>query len=362
MDKNVNIELLLMYAIGGKPCEELERCLALTPKHMLALMAEIYGIPKHKKDKKAELAKKLCKLVVSDFREEAELLPDDNYRTLVKLADAPEISIQGMSFTDANMLLRLGICYIFRNGSDVRLVLPRELRNVTFMDQPDFQKKRERNQEFCTYAKALVNLYGILEIEQFVYVFNLYHQDRTNRREAEEYLRKMSAWQWYFKYADGLLFVDDLDVFEEWRNVAEDIRNLNYFTPSREQIAVLADDRINDTIQSEALQNFILRKFPDDQQTAEDIFEMQMYDIEKDKPLPELLDDAQDDIPFDTETEFDSFTELVAHADKHTRKWLYRGFTGQEIMEQSETDLNNEGRPERTLTVREREKILRKIK
>jgi len=246
------------------------------------------------------------------------------------------------------MLLRLGICYIFRNSSDARLVLPQELRNdlITFMNQPDFQKKRERNQELCIYAKALVNLYGILEIEQFVYVFNLYHQDGTNCHEAEQYLKKMTAWEWYFEYADGLLFVDDFDMFEECRNLTEDVRNFTYYTPSREQIAVLADDGINDTVQSDALRNFILRKFQDDQKKAEDIFEILMYDIEMDKPVPELLDDARNAIPFDTEAEFESFAEMVVHTDKHTRKWLYRGFTGQEIMERGEIGLGHEGRPD----------------
>lgn len=174
------------------------------------------------------------------------------------------------------------------------------------------------------FAKAAVNLYGIIPLSEFVEIANHYNDDETNVDEVYRLLLplilKNKDYGFYQDYLVHYVIIDD---FTWVKYLLEHQADKPRYIPSKEEFLKYTSDFYEERIHWEKLQTYLL-KFSGYQK----FYEILNF-IEGLKTKPDLTNLGtlleKNNLTFENKEQLDMLLELIMEAINNTRSWENKG-------------------------------------
>lgn len=183
-------------------------------------------------------------------------------------------------------------------------------------------------------AIAAVNLYGVISQEDFVSLFNSYHERQTDEDEVFSILISQVYAQIGFSFWDDYIVDDSFeeDDFKGVRHLLRDRRGKPRYNPPFDEFIKYADwNYFEDTPQLEALR-LALGKHIANPDEVLDLVE-ELYDaFRAEWGMQEYMDLLSDHgVVFDDMNQVKAMLQLLVDAKNNTRLWQNHGHTPREL-------------------------------
>lgn len=221
--------------------------------------------------------------------------------------------------------------YLFEKDNSHYLVLPVELteifREVTADES--FEGINAKNLALISYATALLELYGVYEIEQFTIVWNHHHKDKITYKEAETFLSDLAYFDSDYYFDDDYVVHDCLDA-DEFDELWDETCEMKYYMPTksviREQFAKRHD--YDYKIPGEKEMDDFLAEYIKNERKLEDVQLEIRISCERLKSPAEVKKILENAGAFWGDTAFtEKFERLYNTLRSNTHIWELRGFT-----------------------------------
>ena len=183
------------------------------------------------------------------------------------------------------------------------------------------------------YAKAAVNLYGIIGRDEFVEIFNAHHDDQTSTDEVYALLLpNVLKHRWYGFYKDYIVHYAILSNFD-WVGYLESHQaGKPRYVPSPDQFGDFEYEGYQDNDHWYEVCRFMLRTFGYEANTSWAFQEIQgsLSHGAGLGQLPPIMDEYG--LVPSTQDELQEFLDLVTTAVNNTRLWENKGYTPEELM------------------------------
>jgi len=214
-----------------------------------------------------------------------------------------------------------------------------------------------------TYARAAVNLYGIIPIKDFVEIVNSQNIEHTNADEVYTLLlpdvlkkNKLPSGVLYCFYKDCITHywaMDNFDLGDFWLREQGDKPR---FIPGKNEFTKYEDEYYEDEVQKlhwKKVLDFLL-----DNWSTPNIYKFynELKDISQffgQMEISELL--REYDLPFSSEKQIQAFFDLLHNAHNNTRMWMNKGYSPKELREISKLQHQEKGHDQ--IVIQERKKI-----
>lgn len=184
------------------------------------------------------------------------------------------------------------------------------------------------------YAKAAVNLYGVISREEFVSIFNEQNTEKTNSKEIYILLLplvlKEGRYCFYKQYIVHSRFFDDFDQVEY---LFEEQAGKPRYIPEKEEFLKYADEYYEDNNHWQNVCSFMWNIFGYSKDVSDAYEEIKDYLIHSNgiSELGKILNKYN--LEFVSEQQVQEFFNLVMHAKNNTRIWENNGYTPLELHE-----------------------------
>ena len=330
--------ILLESLINSRPKKSLKECLKTLSIDTLLTIGLSHEVELDVILSKPKLVRECWLLIMYRFIADVEYLDINEFALLKELLDVESIEISQLKFTTYYSLVKLGFVYLFGFNDKIYPVIPKEIRILIYKAiNEGYEGKIELNCRKHLLAKALTNLYGIFEIEQFAKVWNEYNVEQTTIEQASEFfVGKQFNHSYYWIDEDWIVssyFDDEED--EEYLELKDESSWRPYYMPSNEEIEFYSKNEYNENSKEcKSVERFLKGKLSISKERFEDLFDELMFLCLMDAPVREifeLLNEA--DVVFDGENVLNKFMQLLMELMNNTRKWVLRGHISSELFE-----------------------------
>ncbi len=185
-----------------------------------------------------------------------------------------------------------------------------------------------------SYAKAAVNLYGIISRDEFIHIFNSQNSHMTDAEEVYKLLLPIvikKGWYCFYKgYIVHYIFFED---FEQADFLLEHQEDKPRYIPDKDEFLKYEDEYYEDNDYWDDLRNFMLSIFGYSAKTAKAYSEIKENLLFGNNlgELGPILDNYN--FVFDSEKQFQDFLDILMLARNNTRLWENNGFTPNELQD-----------------------------
>ena len=187
-----------------------------------------------------------------------------------------------------------------------------------------------------TYARAAVNLYGIISKKEFAEIFNCQNTEQTNPNEVVALLLPLVLKnKWYCFYKDYIVHywaIDDFEYADSWLRTQGDKPR---FIPEKDELLKFENQYYESEKQASywnKLYEFIGKEWPDNNQRYR--FYNELKEIPElsvgIKEVSELLEKYR--LVFSGEKQAQAFFNLFMEARNNTRLWSNKGYSPNEMI------------------------------
>jgi len=185
-----------------------------------------------------------------------------------------------------------------------------------------------------SYARAAVNLYGIIRRDDFVNIFNDQNEDKTTKEEIYILLLPLVLKNgWYGFYKEYIVHYCFFDDFKQVEYLLEHQADKPRYVPDKDEFLKYVDEGYEDNDYWWNVFSFMLDAFGFNRNTTvayEEIKEILTYSDEI-RELGSILNEHN--IIFRDEKQLQQFADLIMHAKNNTRMWQNKGHTPSELRE-----------------------------
>ena len=183
------------------------------------------------------------------------------------------------------------------------------------------------------YAKAAVNLYGIIRREEFVEIFNTQNEDQTTAEEVFNILLpNVLKDKWYGFYEDYLVHYLVLENFDLVEYLKKEQTGKTRYLPSKEKFIKYECEDYEDTNHWRNVNMFMGDAFGYSQNTTDSFFEIKGYlklGIGTNE-IGKILE--KHDIVFGDLKQAQKLFDKIMIASNNSRIWQNKGYTPDEMM------------------------------
>lgn len=183
-----------------------------------------------------------------------------------------------------------------------------------------------------SYARAAVNLYGIISRDNFVNIFNKQNVDQTSYEEIYILLLPLVLKDgWYGFYKEYIVHYSFFDDFEQADYLLEYQADKPHYIPEKSEFLKYTNMDLADNEHWWNVRRFMLDVFGYSKDTLKGYQEVRNYIIygEGIKELGPILD--RYNLIFDEEKQLQEFINLIMLAKNNTRIWENNGYTPSEL-------------------------------
>jgi len=200
------------------------------------------------------------------------------------------------------------------------------------------------------YAKAAVNLYGVISVEDFVEIFHSQNEEQTNADEVFSLLLplvlKDEDYCFYKSFIVHYLAIENFEYADSWLEIQGDKPR---FIPEKDEFLNFKDEHYYDDTQDlywGELLVFIGKEWPDNQQRFRFYYWLKQFSTFNPgaAELSELLEKYG--IVFESEKQAQSFFDLYINAQNNSRMWVNKGHTPVELAKITENQTAKRGSSE----------------
>jgi hypothetical protein len=183
------------------------------------------------------------------------------------------------------------------------------------------------------YAKAAVNLYGIIRRDEFAGIFNAQNEEQTTADEVYTILLPIALKSgWYGFYKDYIVHYVILQNFDWVEYLEREQAGKPRYIPEKDQFLQYEWEGYEESDHWWDVRMFIVKAFGSNKDTSEGFDEIKNY-ITHSIGLKELGAIMQKhNLLFDSGEQFQKFLNLLVLAKNNTRTWENSGHTPNEMM------------------------------
>ena len=219
--------------------------------------------------------------------------------------------------------------YLFYWEDKFYIVMPDELIAIyqEKINEKGFMEINSHNQEMAIYARALLNLHGIYEIEQFVWVWNQHHKNKINYAEAERFLSDLSEFHSDYYIDENWVIHECIFSDDDFDELFETVKDSHYFMPPKSVITVYgADDFEYDEIPEVRKICDFLVAYISDERNLDDLqleISLSFYRYESPSQIRKYLNDRG--FPLNDVEAVAKFEKLYQVARENVHVWEFHG-------------------------------------
>ena len=228
-----------------------------------------------------------------------------------------------------------GYLYFFSHENELYIIFPEELSDIykETIAEEDFNIINERNCEMAKYAMALLNLYGIYEIIQYVNVWNQHHKEKIDRGEAERFLNELLEFGNIYYLDDeyeGYVIYDSFMDYDEIDDMLEKTEGVNYYMPTKSVINLYREeDSIEELPEALKISELLNEYVPNDNIRADTLRFSIIMDCRRtiEKPIDIVNTLHEYDFPVENKEAMSRFEKLYRNLFQNSHIWELHGFT-----------------------------------
>jgi hypothetical protein len=335
---NLEKELLKLNSVKGEIKRNLKDCLLLYKKDKMISMASNHGLFINSNKKKEEIAKSLEEMILKNFVRDLEYFQTNEIKFLKKICEQNFKEIETARYKDYNSLLFLGYMFFIEGPNITYAVIPDELaQKLPDVLNDKFWEKLKKNQKIYKYLVALVNLYGVFHIDQFLKIWNLYEKDEITLDDILHYLDMIDYKQSYF-WSDRVFVISDYFEEGEYVEHLDLVGEREYYSPSKEEVDFYFKREVYDrTPYYKKLKEFLKEKAMFSGVKVENLADNLLNDCSLDtKPIEMLKTINEAGFEAENIEDMNELLKLIINLSNNTRKWILRGYTSRELFEKHE--------------------------
>ena len=186
------------------------------------------------------------------------------------------------------------------------------------------------------YAKAAVNLYGIIRRDEFAGIFNAQNKEQTTADEVYTILLpNVLKYGWYGFYKDYIVHYAVLRDFDWVPYLEREQAGKPRYIPEKEQfLKHKSEDYVEFNYWSDVIM-FMLNAFPDNKDTVNGFYEIKNYLTHSIgfKEVGAIME--KHNLVFEDGKQWQKFLDLLMPASNNTRRWENAGHTPEELIKLS---------------------------
>lgn len=185
-----------------------------------------------------------------------------------------------------------------------------------------------------SYAKAAVNLYGIISREDFVDIFNEQNVDQTTYEEVYILLLPLVLKDgWYGFYKEYIIHYVFFEDFDQADYLLKQQADKPRYVPENNEFLKYVNEYYEDNENWMNVRNYMLEIFDNPKYISKGYREVKDY-ITYGNGIKELVDILdRNNLIFSSEKQLEKFISLVMFAKNNTRIWENNGYTPSELHE-----------------------------
>lgn len=321
--------------IFAQPVEEIRTCLSFYTKPQLSDIAIRYGIT-NTRAKKAVVIDTLADAIVELLCNDLKYENLDEVKRLYTFC-TNKVKTDDIDTIDNMLKYRYkGWMYLFttKGKKEFNIVVPDEIRVrlAELLEDKEKMNVVAKHQEILKYLKALNNLYGVFERDQFLAVWNKYHEEALNVSELEDFLAEAQDRIGFF-FREGEYLIDGgFSDSSEYENLLDEVKNKPYYMPKKSEIDMYEDEIVDvNSDYYKAVKRYLSKKIKDDVDLDNLLFEMETVCVfeASTSEIMNLIDEFN--VNFDDMNDANNFMKLYVDWHNHTRVWSNRGYTPAEL-------------------------------
>ncbi|PRR82010.1 YecA family protein [Clostridium vincentii] len=321
--------------IFAQPVEEIRLCLSFYTKPQLSDIAIRYGIT-NTRAKKAIVIDTLADAIVELLCNDLKYENIDEIKRLYTFCTNKVKTDDIDTVTDMLKYRYKGWMYLFttKGKKEFNIVVPDEIRVhlAELLEDEEKMNVNAKYQEMLKYSKSLNNLYGVYQREQFLTVWNKYHEEALNVSELEDFLVEAQDRLGFF-FTEGEYLIDGgFSDNSEYENLLDEAKNKPYYMPEKSEIDMYENEIVDvNSDYYKAVKQYLRKKIKDDVDLDDILFEMETVCVfeASTSEIMNLIDEFG--VTFHDLKDGNNFMKLYVAWHNHTRVWSNRGYTPAEL-------------------------------
>ena len=341
IDSFVNQGLIAEASFNSEIKVELSACLSGYAKNYLIDLALDYDLKIAASTKKQEIINKLAEQIISRFPKMMVYLPKSNLKFLTKFSvdnNVIKVNDNTLQYHEISHIHNFGLLFLYRRGKDLYAVVPKELiDSLKLLQEKRIWEMATLHQRFNAYAVALSNLYGVLDIDQFAFIWNRFEAEVITPAMAQDELKELEKVQYYWWFDDELIISSFFSNTDEVDEFLSKVRPVSYYIPTRGELI-----------------SYFKAPYAQDSFAVSEMLEfLKGYKISADEQIEDLIEEITDscvvgngmqdvfnllneyEVLLNGMEEINKFTELYVQMSDSCRKWELRGHTPNSLKKSS---------------------------
>ncbi len=310
-------------------------------KKELDQLAKIYEVKGAYKLKKAELIETLMELIPTHMDKALVNLGKKDIEAFEEVIEKGSVEREIEATLDYVNLIALGLVELLQESDKVIVSVEERIKEAYLkLDKESIKDKAQLNTQLRTHVVGLLNLYGVVEIEWALSLYNRDHETKLAKEEFvaliqkdDELAGRLAIVEDYL--ADETVYAVDGNNLKAFIHATQD---KPYFVPSKTYIMQMSNEEYYDySLQVQALETYLKKNFTEDEGVIEEailaVTMIARVDCSTDGSTTDLMLEEWGYMGIEITNPVQR-REAIAHIEmvaNNTRKWINKGFTNDEI-------------------------------
>ncbi len=310
-------------------------------KKELEELGRLYGLKGAYKLKKAELIEALIKWMPTNIVRVLVMLSIEELEIFEKLMAKDKRVDDPQEILDYYTLLDLALVELIETRDSARLTINSNIKKeYKKIEQTLLRDQIRANSKIRTHIMGLLNLYGAVQINWVVELYNRYHTGILDERQLIDFARRDRVISSRSLVIDNYIVeetiysIDDQNFYE----FLELTKDKQYYIPTKAYIEQMSDELYYDnTLQVQKLKSYIRKNFTQDAEIIEEailtVVMIARVDCDKTGNAIKLMLEDWEDIGIGIKDlkQANEVLEHIVSVVNTTRKWINKGHTPDEL-------------------------------
>lgn len=330
------LEKIFIKIIKKAPVDDLKSNLNNYTKDILNNIYSKYNESFSSSINKESMVQLLFFELLNRMKEKLLDLPEECCDVIYKACTNSFVIKSEADIIKISVLNYCGYIYVYYDKSDkcCSFIIPKEIReNFMSIYNDDFIQEKKIYSKKCKYLRTLLNIYKVVNGEQYIKVWNLYNDNKLNENDFYEFINEIEDIDDDFWKVGNNIVSCDIETIEEYSDLMEASKGKEYYIPTEKEIDMYELKIIDDQNKYyKDFYKFINNKLKDNFLTSmllEDITDCIVADRDV-KEVFALVD--QVGMEFNDINDANKFMELYTKLHNNMRLPVNRGFTPNELM------------------------------
>lgn len=305
--------------------------------HALKDIASVCRVKGYTKMKKDELVDACVEAVQKEgfFEEHAFILPTESWEFFQDIADSDD-GLKGYAEQIEYVISeKLGFLHTEKCPEGKHFIIPNEIKSIyTELMKNGFGKVKDRADLIHNYAQAAVNLYGIITQDEFVEIFNLQNDEKTDIEEIFHVFLKhiylnsdYCLWEEYIVHNEF-----EEDNFESAKNLEILCRDKPRYVPEKSEFLCYADyDYYDFSDEMSLLSSFLFLELGVPGNKIDAVLDDLHYEFISGTSMSEYFEVLNKYNVVVDESNLGTLVKLINDSYNSTRMWQHKGLSPYEL-------------------------------